>query len=175
MQRSASRAHRLVVWNVHGRVVRLAVEKPGELLVQIVNERHRQWQMRRPGLLHYTRNFWDELEVASGMGDRRLVQLLLMSGADADRVTEHGKGALILAAQGGRSDIVKLLLDRLTPATADACGGRAAVVAARDHGRLKVIGLLLAGNMIGLTDDELCEVLVAACGSRQLAIVKHMV
>ncbi|KAH7025222.1 ankyrin repeat-containing domain protein [Microdochium trichocladiopsis] len=112
------------------------------------------------------------LEVASGMGDCGIVQLLLDNGAAVGRISKRGGGALILAAQEGSCDIVRLLLDRLTPATAGACRGGAAVLAARKYRHADIVGVLLTSDMLVFTEDEFTEALIGACESGELANVQ---
>jgi ankyrin repeat protein len=60
------------------------------------------------------------------------VKYLLDQGADAGAADARGKTPLMLAAQAGKTDIVKLLLEHAASATAKAANGDTALKLAGD-------------------------------------------
>lgn len=54
---------------------------------------------------------WTALSVAAGKGDFKMVEFLLMKGADVDGVSSAGFTPLYWASFNGRAEVVRLLLD----------------------------------------------------------------
>ena len=84
---------------------------------------------------------------AAQYGSAALVQQALDAGMDIGVQNENGSPALVLAAQGGHADIVRLLLARgASPDTASQGRGETALTAAVCGGHLEVVSVLVAAG-----------------------------
>jgi ankyrin repeat protein len=95
------------------------------------------------------------LFLASQMGHREIVRILIDSGAVVNRGCAHGMSALLQAAGFGHKDIVADLLDHDADPNIEDDSGYTPLMAACDSGRVEIVRRLLnAGAKTTIADDD---------------------
>ncbi len=102
---------------------------------------------------------------------KEIVKLLLANGADVNALSNDGYTALMLASREGRTEIVKLLLDK--GAEVDAKDGLTALMLASQSGRTEIVKLLLdKGAKVNVNAKDGLTVLMHASQSSHTEIVR---
>jgi len=83
------------------------------------------------------------LMMASSMGHKDIVKLLLDNGADVNAYNNYGDTALINASENGHIEIVEMLLEKGAVVNAKNNDGETARMMAREKGHTEVVDMLL--------------------------------
>ena len=111
------------------------------------------------------------LAAREGHEDVAVMLLRAKPGAEVDRRNNRGDSALSLAAAGGKTDVVELLLDRKADIELSSPGGRSALVEAAAGGHVETVKLLLArgARVNGGESGEVPLVVARRHGNRAMA------